>query len=119
STVAERVQALCLHAVGKRVSEIEAVTGIKKEAFKQLLKRAKSRGYVVGDKIEDRFVLNAERSGRPKIIGEVEAKVILQVVCKDFDGRCSSTQEIADQSVEALKDIPGAHILSRRTILRW
>jgi hypothetical protein len=96
STVAERVQALTLHAVRRSHKEIEAITGIKSDAFKQLLRRAKKRGYVVGDKIEEAFVLNGEKTGRPKVIGPLESRVIEEVLTKDFASRCSTAGEISD-----------------------
>ena len=48
SILAERVQALTLHSVGKTTAEIEAKTGIRHKAFKQLLRKAKGRGYIAG-----------------------------------------------------------------------
>jgi hypothetical protein len=75
SAIAKRVQVLSLHAMG-HASRIEELTGITRSAFKNLLRKAKGRGYVPGDKITDEHVCDAPRSGRPKIIGEVEAKAI-------------------------------------------
>ncbi|KAK0735098.1 hypothetical protein B0T26DRAFT_628421, partial [Lasiosphaeria miniovina] len=66
STIAERVQALTLHANSAKIPQIEAITGIKKAAFYAPLKKAKDRGYAPGDKIQDRHVENAPKSGRPK-----------------------------------------------------
>ncbi|KAK3379363.1 hypothetical protein B0T24DRAFT_546277, partial [Lasiosphaeria ovina] len=81
-TIAERVQALTLHANGVKIPQIEAITGIKKHAFYTLLKKAKSRGYTPSDKIEERHIEDASRNGRPKVIGEVEHEVIRGVVTK-------------------------------------
>ena len=64
-TIAERVQALAMHATGKKPVEIEAIVGMHRESFKTVLKRAKQRGYVVGGKIEERHVESLPRSGRP------------------------------------------------------
>lgn len=118
STVAERTQALTLHAGGHTYQEIEALTGIKCSTFKALLRRAKERGYVVGNAIPQHFVKNAVKSSRPRVIRPLEADVILKVVTKDFASRCSTAAEIAELAAEQLKEIPGANIPSRRSILR-
>ncbi|KAK3896401.1 hypothetical protein C8A05DRAFT_20615, partial [Staphylotrichum tortipilum] len=70
STIAERTQALTLHACGTKYSEIEAITGIKAEAFKQLLRKAKQRGYLPGGPVKDEHVCDGAKSGRPKVITE-------------------------------------------------
>ncbi|KAK0655534.1 hypothetical protein B0T16DRAFT_301255, partial [Cercophora newfieldiana] len=90
-----------------------------KEGFKQLLRRAKERGYVVGDAVKQRFVKNAVKSGRPRVIRELEAKVIIEAITADFDSRYSSTAKITTIAAERLKNIPGGNIPSRRTILHW
>ena len=73
STIAQRVQALTLHSTGAKPPEIESVTGIKKNAFKALLRRAKDRGYQPGGRIKDEYVENGTRTGRPKnVAGSTE-----------------------------------------------
>jgi len=73
----------------------------------------------VGGKIEDCFVLNGEKSGRPRVIGPLKARVILDVLTKDFSSRCSTAAELADAMAKELKDVPGANFPSWRSILRW
>ncbi|EAQ91526.1 predicted protein [Chaetomium globosum CBS 148.51] len=65
STLVERVQALTLHSKGAKTPEIENITGIKKQAFKALLRRARERGYCVGGPIKEEHVVNGPRTGRP------------------------------------------------------
>lgn len=67
TSIAQRVQALTLHAKGAATAEIEAVTGIKKDTFKALLRKAKLRGYSPGGPVKDEHVENAPRSGRPRV----------------------------------------------------
>ncbi|KAL2173573.1 uncharacterized protein P884DRAFT_251536 [Thermothelomyces heterothallicus CBS 202.75] len=62
--------------MGVKMSEIEAKTGVKREALKSLLRRAKARGYVPGGRIKDEHVANAPKSGRPKVITESVTQVI-------------------------------------------
>ncbi|AEO57762.1 hypothetical protein MYCTH_2304326 [Thermothelomyces thermophilus ATCC 42464] len=66
TTLAQRVQALTLHARGAKTSEIEAITGMKERAFYTMLNRAKERGYIPGGPVKDEHVANAPKSGRPK-----------------------------------------------------
>jgi len=47
----------------------------------------------MGGKIEDCFVLNSEKSGRPQVIGPLKARVILDVLTKDFSSRYSTAAE--------------------------
>ncbi|KAK4139458.1 uncharacterized protein C8A04DRAFT_15842 [Dichotomopilus funicola] len=67
SSIAARVQALTLHGLGVKTPEIFRVTGIKRESFKALLRRAKDRGYTPGGPIKDGHVADGHRSGRPKV----------------------------------------------------
>lgn len=121
STLAERVQALTLHAVGKSYTEIEALTGIRKEGFRSLLKKAKSRGYIPGNKILDEHVINASRTGRPPIIlpDSEEHRVLEETLNKNSTTVEYSAQELADDVKERLAAIPGTKVPSRRTVLRW
>ncbi|KAK4248927.1 hypothetical protein C7999DRAFT_30617 [Corynascus novoguineensis] len=70
TSIAQRTQALTLHAMGIKHSEIEAKTGVKKEAFKSLLRRAKDRGYIPGGPVKEEHVANAPKSGRPTVVTE-------------------------------------------------
>lgn len=67
TTLSQRVQALTLHATGAKISEIEAITGVKEWTFYAILSRAKRRGYVPGGPIKDEHVTNAPIPGRPKV----------------------------------------------------
>ncbi|KAH6635979.1 hypothetical protein F5144DRAFT_161575 [Chaetomium tenue] len=89
STLVERVQALTLHSKGAKTPEIENITGIRKEAFKALLRRAKDRGYCVGGPIKEEHVVNGPRTGRPtkgatesvtESVGEDPEEVILEAL---------------------------------------
>ncbi|AEO55542.1 hypothetical protein MYCTH_36908, partial [Thermothelomyces thermophilus ATCC 42464] len=65
TSIAQRTQALTLHSLGVKASEIEAITGMKKSALRALLLRAQKRGYVPGGPIKDEHVANAPKAGRP------------------------------------------------------
>ncbi len=120
STIAERAQALTLHACGTKISDIEAITGIKKETFKSLLSRAKKRGYCPGGPVKDEHVQDAPRIGRPKVINETVSQTILDVVTQDRTTREYSTQELAEAVKERLQAAhPYVKPPSRRSILRW
>ncbi|KAL2176989.1 uncharacterized protein P884DRAFT_201166, partial [Thermothelomyces heterothallicus CBS 202.75] len=48
--------ALTLHSKGAKISKIEATTGIKQ------------RGYIPSRPIKDKYIINALKSRRPKVI---------------------------------------------------
>ncbi|KAL2175089.1 uncharacterized protein P884DRAFT_63151 [Thermothelomyces heterothallicus CBS 202.75] len=113
TTLAQRVQALTLHAKGAKISEIEAITGIKERAFYTILNRAKERGYIPGGPVKDEHVANAPKSGRPKVVTERVAQVIEQVVTKN--GTTRQYQKITDIVAQHL----GGKGPSPSTIWRW
>ncbi|KAL2174108.1 uncharacterized protein P884DRAFT_230759 [Thermothelomyces heterothallicus CBS 202.75] len=81
--VREEPAALTLYSIGVKMSEIEAKTGVKREALKSLLRRAKARGYIPGDPIKDKHVANIPKSRRPKVITKSITQVIEQVITKN------------------------------------
>lgn len=95
STIAERVQALTLYSVGQSTAQIEAAVGIASATFRALFRRAKSRGYVVGDKILEEHVASASRSGRPQ-------KKAKQTDVSTGDG--SGKEDLEDMDQEDLGD---------------
>lgn len=64
--VAVRAQALTLHAEGNSRAMITAKTGYTSSGFSKLLQKAKSRGYVPGNRILLEYVSEAPGRGRPK-----------------------------------------------------
>lgn len=63
---AARVQALTMWACGRKITDITAVTGIKRSTFYDLLKKATDRGFDRNAAITMAMVEDAPRSGRPK-----------------------------------------------------
>lgn len=104
STVAERAQALTLHAKGASYQHIEDKTGIKKSTFKAILRRAKGRGYEVGDAIKVAHVQDAPRPGRPRVIGIVTTAAIHAGTTKNSTTREHSSQQIADGAARRTVD---------------
>jgi len=120
STVVERTQALTLHAAGSGYDKIEAITGIKKDAFKAMLRRAKSRGYVPGDAVKEAHVVNTPRPGQPKVITPEIGAVVEAVLTKNSTTREYSSDELEREIAKRLAAThPHAKAPSRRTILRW
>ncbi|AEO61168.1 hypothetical protein MYCTH_61415 [Thermothelomyces thermophilus ATCC 42464] len=119
TTVVQRTQALTLHSMGVKTSEIEAKTGVKKEALKSLLRRAKARGYIPGGPIKEEHVANAPKSGRPKVITESVTQVIEQLVTKNSTRRQYSCQQIADTVADQLGGTRPSRETIRRSIRRW
>ncbi|RDA92033.1 hypothetical protein CP533_1012, partial [Ophiocordyceps camponoti-saundersi (nom. inval.)] len=66
SSIAARSIALELWNRGATTGEITQRTGIKRDAFNSLLRRAKARGFVRGHKVIQEFVMDAQRTGRPR-----------------------------------------------------
>lgn len=62
-----RVQALTLHAEGASRAKISEKTGYSTSAFTVLLRKAKSRGYVVGGPVLLEYVIDSPGRGRPKV----------------------------------------------------
>jgi len=99
-TIAERVQALAMHATGKKPVEIEAIVGMHRESFKTVLKRAKQRGYVVGGKIEERHVESLPRSGRPT---KASTAVVAATTKAKAKGRVTKPKITRKKSAQPLK----------------
>ncbi|KAK3905184.1 hypothetical protein C8A05DRAFT_12978 [Staphylotrichum tortipilum] len=118
STIAERSQALTLHACGAKSQEIQDKTGIKQSAFYTLLRKAKSRGYIPGGPVKQEHVEDAPKSGRPKAITPVIGQTIVDIVTKNSTTRMYSTQQIADAVADRMRD-SGMRAPSRRTVLRF
>lgn len=92
----QRIQALTLYGTGTKISEIEAITGIKANTFYAILRRAKERGYVPGGPVKEEHVANAPKSRRPKAVTEPITEAIEEVVTKNSTTRQYSCQQIAD-----------------------
>ncbi len=85
----------------ERYKEIKKSTGIKREAFRKIIRKAKARGYnfkINKLRIRLEHLIDAPRSGRPNIAYNPENKrQIIAIVTKDRNGREKSGKIIASE----------------------
>ncbi|KAJ9220690.1 hypothetical protein DTO027B5_2217 [Paecilomyces variotii] len=95
--IAARVQALTLLLMGVKPEDIRKHTGVPPTTQRSIQKRAFQRGYRPEENplIKDEYVIDAPRSGRPRVITEETKKAIIDSVQKDRAGREKSAEVLA------------------------
>lgn len=99
----ERVQALAMHACGKNAREIETVTDIAPGAFGMLLKKCKSRGYVVGEKILEEYVID----GKPASLKGTTADPDDSLTPRKAAAKKTPKKKVAGKAAVAAATSPG------------
>ncbi|OJZ80203.1 hypothetical protein ASPFODRAFT_105932, partial [Aspergillus luchuensis CBS 106.47] len=91
-----RVQALTLLYHGVPASQVEAITGMSRQAIQWWSKKAKERGFNPDKdpRILTEYVEDTQRSGRPKASQSVQQEVV-DIVRKDRNGREKSCEILA------------------------
>jgi hypothetical protein len=85
--IAQRTQALSLHAEGSTRATIQEKTGYSPSGFTRLLQKAKQRGYVVGGVIINAHVEDKPRTGRPATRKAMKNADYVEVVEKSISNR--------------------------------
>ena len=96
-SLAQRIQALTLLSEGYHHKVVEVKTGVKQRAQSALKKKAFERGFdpVVDPRILEFYVVDGERSGRPKEVTEEVKAGLLENVRSDRSGREKSSEVLA------------------------
>lgn len=92
-----RVQALTLLYHGVPASQVEAITGMSRQAIQWWSKKAKERGFNPDKdpRILTEYAEDTQRSGRPKIVSESVQQEAVDAVRKDRNGREKSCEILA------------------------
>jgi transposase len=92
-----RAQALTLLTTGHTYEQTEKITGIPKPTLRHLKRRAYQRGYNPAEdaRLREEFVIDGDRSGRPKEITEEKKQEVIENVRKDRNSREKSTEVLA------------------------
>jgi hypothetical protein len=97
-TITQRSQALSLHASGTARGRIEELTGYSSSGFSRLLRKAKSRGYVIGGPILPYYIEDEPRTGRPLILTEKKKAEIVKVLIKNNITRAYNTKKLGEET---------------------
>jgi hypothetical protein len=99
-TLVQRVQCLTLIVEGRSVVYIEQKTGVKKRTQNYIRKRAFDRGFNPDEdsRILKSYVVDSNRSGRPKEISVEQEERLLLAVRKDRSGREKSSEVLTYES---------------------
>jgi hypothetical protein len=96
-TLVQRIQCLTLLAAGFSAAYIERTTGVKERAQRYIRNKAFERGFRPEEdpRILESYVIDGERSGRPKEIGEDIEEALLTSVRNNRSGREKSSEVLA------------------------
>jgi transposase len=91
-----RAQAFALQEEGIPVARIKEITGLATSTIYRIKQIAFDRGYdpKVCREFKDEYFTDSPRSGRPKVITEESTTRVLELVCKDRDGREKTAKEL-------------------------
>jgi transposase len=93
-----RIQALCLATVANMpVPKVAEIMGMTPVTVYRIIKRARDRGFNpdIDARIREEYVLDAQRSGRPKEITPAIEQSVIDSVTKDRAGREKSAEFLA------------------------
>jgi len=96
-TLAQRIQCLTLLTEGFTAAEVEEKTGVKERSQRNIKRKAFERGFQPekDPRILEAYVIDSERSGRPKEITEEMEQGLLASVRSDRSGREKSSEVLA------------------------
>ena len=93
-TVAQRIQCLTLLAEGFSFAAVEEKTGVKERTQRNIRKKARERGFCPEQdpRILESYVVDGDKSGRPKEISVEKEEALLASVRNDRAGREQSSE---------------------------
>jgi hypothetical protein len=96
-TLAQRIQCLILMAQGLSTTEVEQNTGVKKRQQYNIWKKAVDRSFESKSdpRILKAYIIDSERSGRPKEILKDQEEALLSAVRSNRAGREKSSKVLA------------------------
>ena len=96
-TLAQRIQCLTLLTEGFSASVIEQKTGVKERQQRNIRKKAKERDFEPNKdpRILEAYIVDSERSGRPKEISKNQEEALLAAVRSNRVGREKSSEVLA------------------------
>jgi transposase len=96
-TLVQRVQCLTLLTEGFSYAQVEQKTGVKERTQRNIRKKARDRGFRPDEdpRILESYVVDGERSGRPKEISQETEEALLTAVRDSRAGREKSSEVLA------------------------